>query len=302
MAGKEVVQGAQPIEYMEEDSFATEDDGTGSWEWFGIVTSWSATQGLETENLTYLPEHGASNKLEKRMNVATSEMWEGDLTYNPQDFTLLQYFTGSDGGTADKPSTIRIGEVDENNGEYRQLLGAHGEEWEFSVEEDGVAECSASFTIADGNDWTTSDYIDSANGGAHAVEDTTEPFSYDDLGNVTLGGTAIDHAIEGLTFTVSNDLAVVKDPDAGRGSHIEALIPTTREVSVELTLTYSDMSMAQTVRNYNPQDLVFDVGDYTFTIEGVQFPEFPYEMSPEDLVGDSVSSDPCRSITWTSPA
>lgn len=299
MAGKNVVQGAQPVEYIEETSFATATDGTGTWQWFGIVTSWDATQGLETENITYLPEVGASNKLEKRMNVATSEMWEGDLTYHPQDFTLLQYFTGAVGGTADEPATIQIGEIEENNGQYRRLLGCHGEEFEFSVEEDSSAEVSASFIMADDDGgWSSTDYIDTTNGGSHAAEDASEPFTYDDLGNVTLGGTAIDHAIEGLTFTVSNDIAVVKDPDAGRGSHIVSLIPTTREITVELTLTYSDMSMASTVRNYTPQDLQFDVGTTTFTISGVQFPEFPYEFGPEDMVGDSVSSDPCDSISW----
>lgn len=299
MAGKEVIQGAQPVEYIEESTFATAEGATSTWNWFGIVNSWSATQGLETETVSYLPEAGASNKLEKKMNVATSEMWEGELTYHPQGFDLLQYFTGSVGGTADTPTTIQIGEMDENNGEYRRLLGCHGEEWSFSVEEDSVAECSASFTIADGEDWTTTDYVDTTNGGSHAPEDATEPFSYDDLGNVTLGGASIDDAIEGIEFSVSNDLAIVKDPDAGRGSHIEAIVPTTREITVDLTLTYSSFNMASTVRSYTPQDLQFDVGSTTFTIQGVQFPEFPYEMSPEDLVGDTVSSDPCAGISWS---
>lgn len=295
MAGQDVVQGAQPVEYIEETSFATA-EADAAYNWFGIVSSWDVTQGLETESVTYLPEEGATNKLEKRMNVAVSEMWEGSLTYNPQDFALLQYFTGSDGGTSDTPATIQIGEVNENNGTYRRLLGAHGEEITISLEEDSIAEADASFTMADGEDWGTSDYVGA---GSHAAEDTTEPFSYDDLSNVQLGGAAITDAIEGLEFTISNDLAVVKDPDAGVGSHITALIPTTREVTVDLTLTYDSMDMAQTVRNYSPQDLTFDIGGTSFTITGVQFPEFPYELSPEDLVGDTVSSDPCDSITWT---
>lgn len=295
MAGDTVIRGAQPVEYVEETTFATTEDDA-SWNWFGIGTSWSVTEGVNSESITYLPEHGASNKLSKRMNLSHSDMYEGEITYHPQDFDLLKFVTGTTGGTTDDPPSIQVGEVDEQNSEYQRLLGGMGEEVSMSVDEDSTWETSASFIFADGEGWSGSDYVGT---GSHATEDTSEPFTYSDLSNVQYGGSPLDGAVESLEFSVSNDIAVVKDPDATRGTDIAALVPVDREISVDVTLTYDSMNMASEVRSYNSQDFTFDIGTTSFTIGGVQFPEFPYEFTADDLISDSVSSDPADSITWS---
>jgi len=41
------------------------------------------------------------------------------------------------------------------------------------------------------------------------------------------------------------------------------------------------------------------IGTTTFTIDGVQFPEMPYEYTADDLVSDSLSSDPASSLSWS---
>ena len=301
MAGKEVIAGAQPVEYIEESTFATPDDGTGAWNWIGIGTSWSVDNGVETESITYLPEFGATNKLEKRMNVAHREMWEGEITYHPQNFDLLKYFTGQDLGTSDDPPTIQFGEVNEAlsaGDEFRIIYGGMGQEFTFSVAEDETAEVTGSFIFSDAQDWDTTDYVDT---GSHATEDTTTPMKYGDLANIQYGGSAIDDAIQSLEFTVSQDVAVVRDPSSSNSTLIDALIPVDREITVDLELTYSGFDMQSEVRSYTAQDLTFDIGGYSFTIGGVQFPEAPYEFTADDLISDSVSSDPASSISWTSP-
>lgn len=300
MPGSAGVHGSQPVEYIEETSgdFATEQGSTSSWNWPGLVSSWSVTQGVESQTVRYLPETGATNKLETLQNVKVSEAYEVEATINPQDFSLFQYFTGTDGDTSDDLTSLQWGEQEDSNGEYRRLLGAVGEELTLEISEDSVAEATASFIVADATDWSTSDYVDTANGGAHATEDTTEPFTYGDLGNLTYGGSQLPDAVETLTLTISNDLEVVKDPNAARESNIAAIVPTSRELSVELALTYDDMSMAQEVRSYTPQDLAFDVDTVSFTVNDVAFPEFPYEMSATDLIGDTVTSDPASGLSW----
>lgn len=301
MPGSAGVPGAQPVEYLEETNFATEVD-EGDYLWFGLVNSWNVTQGVEAETVRYLPDDSSSNKLETLQNVKVSEAFEAELTYNPQDLTLLQYFTGAVGSTSDDLNSLQVGEQDETNGEYRRLLGCVGEEFTLEISEDSVAEATASFISADATNWSATDYtadVDSdGTSGTHATEDTSEPFTYGDLGNLQLGGTDLPDAVETLTLTISNDLEIVKDPNAARDSNIAALVPTSREISVELALTYDDMSMAQTVRNYTPQDLNFDLDTTTFTVSNVAFPEFPYEMSPTDLIGDTVTSDPAEGLSW----
>jgi hypothetical protein len=297
MVGEPTIQGAQPVEYIEETTFATQEDS--DYQWIGITTSFSSQDEVETESATYLPDFGASNKLDKNINIKQSEIWEADVTYHPQDFKLLQYFTGSDGGTSDDVSSVQFGVVNESADPttFRSLLGGVGEEFTFSVDENSTAEVDASFTFADGTEFTSTDYVDT---GTHATEDSTEPFAYKDLGNITYGGTDIQGAVEGLEFSVANELVVVRDPSLSgtRDSLVYAIVVVDREITVDLTLTYESFDLATEIRSYQPKDLVFDVGATTFTITGVQFPEFPYEMTPDDLIGDTVSSDRASGITW----
>lgn len=295
MAGTDGIQGSQPVEYVEETSFASP-EADAAWNWWGAVTSHSVTQGVEASTVRYLPDDSTGSSLQTLQNVKVSEMWENELTYHPQaDFSELQYFTGAVGGVAPNVASLQFGEQNQDSGEYRRVLGEVGSEWSLTISEDSVAEATASFTAADGEDWSGTDYVGA---GSHATEDTTTPFSYDDLGNVTYGGASLGDAVEELTLTVSNDLTIIKDPDAGVASHIVGIQPTSREITVEVSLTYDDMSMAQTVRSYNAQDFAFDVGTISFTVSNVKFPEFPYEMGPEDLIGDSISSDPADGLTW----
>jgi len=297
MVGEPTIQGAQPVEYIEETTFATQEDS--DYQWVGITTSFSSQDEVETESATYLPEFGASNKLDKNINIKQSEIWEADVTYHPQDFSLLQYFTGSDGGTSDDVSSVQFGVVNESADPttFRSLLGGVGEEFTFSVDENSTSEVDASFTFADGTDFTDTDYVDV---GTHATEDSTEPLAYKDLGNITYGGTDIQGAVEGLEFSVANELVVVRDPSLSgtRDSLVYAIVVVDREITVDLTLTYESFDLATEIRAYQPKDLVFDVGNTTFTITGVQFPQFPYEMTPDDLIGDTVSSDRASGITW----
>lgn len=398
MAGQDVVVGAQPVEYAEEISFATDLASDTSWEWAGIIDSWSAEQGVESESITYLPEYNASNKLEKRVNVKLREMYSADLTYHPQTgFDFLKYFTGQIGGTADDVPSIQIGEINESLSpeEFRRLKGGVGEEVTISVEEDGVVEVDGSFMFADANDWDDIDYVggssivalsnpvtpstdevsvqtdtvDSgdvvlydgndeeldrvpanstayedtsqvsgsdvvsvrltnpgtsvtgetitvnndtggsgateetasvdAGGGSHATEDTTEPLSYDDLSDVKWGGESMDGAVESVELTISNEIAEVRDPNVDRGTQLASLIPVDREVTVSVDFTYDSFDVLQDVRSYTGKDFEFTLGNTTFTVTDVKFPEAPYEYTADDLVSDSLDSDPASSITWS---
>lgn len=303
MAGKNIIAGAQPVEWLKETNFATVED-EATWNWFGLGTSWSVDNGVETESIRYLPQYGDSGKLEKRVNVSHREIWDGEVTYHPQNFDLLEFFTGASGGTSDTVPSIQVGEVNESVSpeEFRRIYGGVGEECTLSVGEDETAEITGSFKFADAEDWGTTDYTadTDADGtsGSHAVEDTTEPFKYADLSNVQYGGANISDAIESLELGISQDLAVVRDPDSTNNTLIDAMVPVDREITVDLDLTYSTFDMQSEVRAYTPKDFTFDIGATSFTVGDVQFPEAPYEFSADDLISDSISSDPASSLSW----
>jgi hypothetical protein len=387
------IAGSQPVEYGKETSYAGELPSATDYNWFGITTSWSVDQGVESESITYLPEAGASNKLEKRVNVKLREMYEADLTYHPQsNFDFLEYFTGKIGGTSDQVPSLQAGEIEEENDEYRRLRGGVGEEVTISVEEDGVAEIDTSWIFGEANSWNTVDYIgdginttisitpdsdeisvdtssidtgeivfydtddkvldivdasttspqntsevggttvegfqlrkvgstvtdetinfytdvdgggtsstaDYSIEGSHADEDTTEPWSYDNLGSVKYGGEELDGSVDSIELSISNDLAVVRDANSDLSTQIEFIQPVDREITVDVEFTYDNFDILEEVRSYTAKDFEFTLGNTTFTIGGVKFPEIPYSYEPDDLVADSLTSDPASSISWTS--
>jgi hypothetical protein len=311
MPGETVIEGFQPIEYVNETdqaSFATGAADSVGWNWFGIVNSWSVDQGVESESITYLPEYNGSNKLERRVNVKLREMYSADVTFHPQsDFSILEFWTGSTTGLSDDVPSIQVGEANESlaNTEFRRLLGGVGEEVTLSVEEDGVAEIDGNFIFAEAEDWSTSDYVNTGNGGSHASEDTTTPWTFNDLGSVKYGGSDLSGNVESIELTISNELAEVRDSNSSNSTQLDAIVPVDREITVDVDLTYSDFDMLTDVTNYNASDFTFTLGNTDFTVNNVKFPEHPYEYTPDDLVSDSLSSDPAPStsgdvaLSWT---
>lgn len=297
MAGEQYFQGAQPIEYVEESSFATP-EADASWQWIGLITGFSVSEMVEEEIVGYLPDASTGLDLQTFTAEKVSELHEAEVTYHPQDDAFFQYWTGSDGGTGPDPTSLQFGMQDNQSGEYRRLAGAVGEELTIEISEDSVAEVSGSFIVADVIDDGTTDYVGA---GSHSTEDTSAPLTYDDLGSVQWGGASLGDAIESLTITISNDLTVVKDPDSTLDSHIDAIVPVDREITVDLSVTYDDFSMMNDVRSFTQQDLTFDWPASTpvsWTINGVAFPEAPYEFAPDDLIADSLSSTPASDISW----
>ncbi|MFB6236937.1 MAG: phage tail tube protein [Halopenitus sp.] len=296
MPGNTIVQGSQPVEYVEESTFATAVSNPAM-SWIGLVTSFDVSIVTEEEIVKYLPDDADGIDLQTLTAEDVSHMYEVSVTYHPQDLAFLKYFLGGSGSLSPSLTPIQFGQQDKNNAEYNRIFGAVGESATLTIEEDSVAEIDCSFIAAATEDWTGTDYVGT---GSHASADTATPLKYDDLANVQWGGVALSDSLESLTVEISNSLEVVKDPDAGIDSHIDAIVPVDREITSELGLTYSNMTMAEDVRSFTKQNLTFDFGpaNESWTVYNQAFPEFPYEFGPEDLVADSVSSVPSDDLTF----
>lgn len=296
MPGGSFTQGSQPVEFVEESTFATL-EADAEYNWIGFVTSYNGSTMVEEDVFTYLPDDATGNDLQTIQAEKVSELHEVDMTYRPQDLDFFQYFTGAIGDTDPELSSLQFGEQNRNEGTYRRSYGAVGEEISLTIEEDSIAEVDASFTVAAQEDWSTTDYVGT---GSHASEDPATPLMFDDLSNVLWGGASLDGAVDSLTLTISNDLVVVKDPDAGLDSHVDGIVPVDREIDVELGITYDGFNMANNIRSFVKQDLTFDFGpnDESWTINDVAFPEFPYEFTADDLVADSVTSVRCSGLSY----
>lgn len=300
MPGITTIQGSQPVEYVEESSFASPETDPDM-QWIGLVTSFSASIVSEEQIIKYLPDHDNAPDLQTLHAEKVSELHEVEITFYVQDLDFLKYFMGNPGSLTNSLDSIQFGQQDKNNGQFQRIFGGVGEEISISIEEDSAAEISASFICAATEDWSDTDYIGSGTHAQASDPATVSALGYDDLNNVQWGGSDLGHAIESLELSISNSLTVTKDPNSSLDSDVVAITPTDREITIDLSLTYEDMTMANDVRSFTKQDFTFDFGpnSESWTVYEVAFPEFPYEFGPEDLVADSVSSVAATSLSYS---
>ena len=92
-------------------------------------------------------------------------------------------------------------------------------------------------------------------------------------------------------------MKVIKDVGDTKASKIVAIVPVSREVTLGLEMSYDDLDMLSRVRSLTELGFKFTLGGKTITITGVKFPELPVEFSPEDLVGDKLTSLPVTGLS-----
>ncbi|AGK61511.1 hypothetical protein Asulf_01533 [Archaeoglobus sulfaticallidus PM70-1] len=293
------VQGFKTVvEYVEESEFGTFPTDPAM-QWIGLVDIVKPVIKPKTETKRYLAANASTNRLEKLMNVKVGEEIGLELEYYPQSLPgFLQYFIGSATGLADDLASVSVGIIHKGSGEYMTLSGLVGEEVTLEIPEDGVVKVSARLVGADATDPSTSDYIGL---GSHAAEDSTEPLTWEDVSNVQMnygaGFVSVEDYVSSIEIRVRNELKVIKDIGDTKASRIVAIKPVSREVTLGLEMNYDDLDMLLKVRSLTELGFKFTIGGKTFTLSGVKFPELPTEFSPDDLVGDKITSLPVTGLT-----
>jgi hypothetical protein len=111
------------------------------------------------------------------------------------------------------------------------------------------------------------------------------------------GFVSVEDVVKSIEISISNKLGIAKDLNATTSTRIKGIVLLTREVKLGLEMDYDDLDMLTYVRSYNELKFKFTLGTKVITLEGVRFPEMPYEFGPDDLVGDKLTSDPVTKLT-----
>ena len=149
-----------------------------------------------------------------------------------------------------------------------------------------------------------SDYIGEAPA-AHATATAGGVLTFADVTTSTLtpdGGDAADDIVNSITINIKNNIEWVKELGSAFTTGKSAAVLLGRDITLGIELSYNELDIydeifAGTTFSYS---LTFD--SYLFEFDGFKFPEYPIDLNPEELLGETIESNQVTNIKITPPA
>jgi hypothetical protein len=156
-----------------------------------------------------------------------------------------------------------------------------------------VLNCSAKFTAADAAAPSATNYIGT---GSNATESTDDMLTCDDVSDIKLStdnGSSWVNAtdiVREIELSISNKNVYLKDLASDNSTHIAGVVNVGKDVKLGLELYYDDLDLLTQVRALTQCGFRFTIDGKTFTLTGVQFPEYPLDIKPDEVIGDKIES------------
>ena len=287
------------IEYIKETNFGTLPTNLAM-KWIGIVTDAKFTDKPKSFSTRYFTDATYTNPKSAAYKHIKTVMDAGiEIEYVPQGILdgFLGFALGGDTtctGLVDGINSVTIGAIiTGGTNKYVVYKGCVVDEFTLTIPEDDVLKCSAKFTAADASAPGASDYKGT---GSHATESSSTPLTCDDVSDVQFskdnGSTwaSATDIVREIEVTVSNKNVYLKDIDSANSTHIAGVVNTGKDLKLGLELYYDDLSLLTQVRALTKCGFKFKCNNKTFTFTGVQFPEYPLDVKPDEVIGDKIES------------
>lgn len=288
------------IEYIKETNFGTLPTNPVM-KWIGIVTDAKFTDKPKSFSTRYFTEADDTIVKSAAYKHIKTVMDAGiEIEYVPQDILggFLGYALGGDEttctGLADGINSVTIGAIiTGGTDKYLTYKGCVIDEFTLSIPEDDVLKCSAKFTAADAAAPSATEYKGT---GSNATESTDSMLTCDDVSDIKLSvdngitwASATDIVRE-IELSISNKNVYLKDLASANSTHIAGVVNTGKDVKLGLELYYDDLDLLTQVRALTQCGFKFTIDGKTFTLTGVQFPEYPLDVKPDEVIGDKIES------------
>ena len=288
------------IEYIKETNFGTLPTNPVM-KWIGIVTDAKFTDKPKSFSTRYFTDADDTIVKSAAYKHIKTVMDAGiEIEYVPQDILggFLGYALGGDEttctGLADGINSVTIGAIiTGGTDKYLTYKGCVIDEFTLSIPEDDVLKCSAKFTAADAAEPSATDYKGT---GSNATESTDAMLTCDDVSDIKLSvdnGTTWASAtdiVREIELSISNKNVYLKDLASANSTHIAGVVNTGKDVKLGLELYYDDLDLLTQVRALTQCGFKFTIDGKTFTLTGVQFPEYPLDVKPDEVIGDKIES------------
>lgn len=294
MVIKTPITGTRSIEYVEEATYGTIPTNP-TLLWLGLVNPFTSPIKRTMEEVRYLSAAAATKTLHNVRNVQVGGELGASFTYKVQDWDLVKYITGSATGLADDIKSISLVQGIEIASAMKYIVykGCVLSKWSLTLPKSGIATADVDVVIGDVADPSADDPAGIA--GAHASEAAGNPFIWEDITDLKMDAndpptTAIAHNVGDIKLEILNDVELPKDVDSTMWTDTGGYNVKIASMSVSLELGWIDVSFFDLVKASTKQNLKFTLGNKTFLVKGLIFPEFNPEIKPDDLMGQVVTA------------
>ena len=297
------------VEYVKETTFGTMPTNPAM-QWIGIVTDAKFTDKPKSFSTRYFTNAAYTDPKSAAYKHIKTVMDAGiEIEYVPQGILdgFLGFALGGDNttctGLVDGINSVTIGAIiTDGTDKYLTYKGCVIDEFTLSIPEDDVLKCSAKFTAADAAAPSDTGYKGT---GSNATESTNAMLTCDDVSDIQLSvdngktwASATDIVRE-IELSISNKNVYLKDLASTNSTHIAGVVNTGKDVKLGLELYYDDLDLLTQVRALTQCGFKFTIDKKTFTFTGVQFPEYPLDVKPDEVIGDKIESLQITGLTIT---
>lgn len=296
------------VEYVKETTFGTMPPNP-TMAWIGIVTDAKFTDKPKSFSTRYFTDATYTNPKSAAYKHIKTVMDAGiEIEYVPQGILdgFLGFALGGDTtctGLVDGIKSATIGAIiTGGTKKYVVYNGCVVDEFTLTIPEDDVLKCSAKLTAANAAAPSATDYKGT---GSNATESTNSMLTCDDISAIKLstdnGSTWVDATdiVREIELTISNKNVYLKDLASTNSTHIAGVVNTGKDVKLGLELYYNDLDLLTQVRALTQCGFKFTIDGKTFTLTGVQFPEYPLDVKPDEVIGDKIESLQITGLTIT---
>ena len=287
------------VEYVKETAFGKLPTNP-EMEWIGIVTDAKFTDKPKSFSTRYFTDADYTEPKSAAYKHIKTVMEAGiEIEYVPQGILdgFLGFALGGDTtctGLADGIESVSIGAIiTGGTNKYIVYKGCVVDEFTLTIPEDDVLKCSAKLTAADASAPATTSYKGT---GSNATESTDAMLTCDDVSDIKLSvdnGTTWANAtdiVREIELNISNKNVYLKDLASANSTHIAGVVNVGKDIKLGLELYYDDLDLLTQVRALTQCGFQFTIDGKTFTFTGVQFPEYPLDVKPDEVIGDKIES------------
>ena len=285
-------------EWLEEASFATKPTD-GTWKHFGgRILDATFNGGSTIEEYDYLPGASATDPLGSKDSVKVGEEMSASLTINPVDWSLLPVVLSADSidsyTPGDTKNYISVGMLADS--ELGVMSGGAISSYQFTCNQGERAEVSVDIQGATFDGWSETDYIGT---GSHSSV-PSGIWVWDDISSITYDSSPLSSMgmiLDSIAFTIEQPVEPVPDLSSSLNSGIADWDYGTRNISVELGVSLTDMSIDTDIFTGDDHTLGFTLGSKTLAFSGIKWTPPDRNLSAADKLGMTLTSSNATSIS-----
>ena len=281
-------------ECIEESAFGTLPADPDFINFGAYVNKATVKKTMVPVKIPYLKDDDDTNRLQSTKTQKVSEAFAATVEMNPIDWSILPYIlcgaTASTYAIGDNIFDIAMGVIVDD--QFESFGGGCWNKYECTIASESVAEATLEGMFAKSTGVSSSDFVTGV--GTHASTPTGDAIKFGDLATVLYDAattSANGMTIDSMKFGIQYDATPIKDAGSANLSNTAAWSYGQRNISLELSMTLDDMSIAPDILDGAAHTFATTVGGKTLTFSNIFWEgDWDEGLDPDDVIAMPLSA------------